>query len=122
MEQKKRCKLDRAIGFKVRWARRALMLRQEDLALALQTDQNQVERFEQGLEALSSENLVKLSQVLKKPVIWFFDDIAETMGQQHLNLVNTDFEECLGHIALLRKKNALHLVKDTLQAATESLD
>lgn len=122
MEQYVGSRLDRAIGLKIRWARRALMMRQEDLALAVQIEEDQVVRFEQGAEVISSGTLVKLSKALRKPIIWFFEDIAETMGEPHLSLVNTDLEECLRYLALLRDKNALHIARDVLQVTTETLD
>lgn len=60
------------IGRRIRYAREALKMTQEDLALRLDTTSITVSRWELGKIYPRLQQFEKMEEVLKKPIYWFF--------------------------------------------------
>ena len=74
--------IDVHVGKRVR-ARRTLMgLSQSKLGKAIDTTFQQVQKYERGMNRISSSRLYQISQVLDVPIPYFFDDLpAEISGR-----------------------------------------
>lgn len=112
--------IDRAIGLKLRYARRQKMMLQEDLAKFCSISLELLIKYEKGRLRIPSEQLQHLAQVLDKPIAWFY----KKMESQHINPSyseeDEEYAECLLLLSRIRKNGTLQLVKDILkQAATD---
>jgi transcriptional regulator with XRE-family HTH domain len=82
--------LDRAIGLRVRTARNECGMSQEKLGTLLGITFQQVQKYEKGMNRVSSSALVKISEVLKKPISYFLDEVKykpNTKGEQMAEFV-----------------------------------
>ena len=75
--------IDVHVGKRVR-ARRTLMgLSQSKLGKAIDTTFQQVQKYERGMNRISSSRLYQIAQVLDLPIPYFFDDLpAEISGRR----------------------------------------
>ena len=73
-KQRRKAELDRIIGANIRKRRRDLNLNQKVLAAVLGISYQQVQKFEQGTNRTSAVQLHTLSQLLKVPMEWFFEE------------------------------------------------
>ena len=75
--------IDVHVGKRVR-ARRTLMgLSQSKLGKAIDTTFQQVQKYERGMNRISSSRLYQIAQVLDVPIPYFFDDLpAEISGRR----------------------------------------
>lgn len=112
---------DRAIGMKVRWARRESMMRRDDLARALSIEPNTIVQYESGLCSVPNEVLAEIAKVLNKPLSWFFEDISTEIDDGS-RPPSSEFEECVGLLQKLRACDKLYLVKPLLKIAAASAD
>ena len=67
--------IDVHVGKRVRLRRTLLGLSQEKLGLALGLTFQQVQKYERGVNRISSSRLYHLSQILDVPVAFFFDEM-----------------------------------------------
>ena len=75
--------IDIHVGKRVR-ARRTLMgLSQSKLGKAIDTTFQQVQKYERGMNRISSSRLYQIAEVLDVPIPYFFDDLpADISGRQ----------------------------------------
>ena len=73
--------IDRVVGQRIRWRRRELKLSQEQLAELLSLTFQQVQKYERGTNRVGAGRLWNLAKVLDVPVSFFYDGVAETVGQ-----------------------------------------
>jgi len=75
--------VDIHVGKRVR-ARRTLMgLSQSKLGKAIDTTFQQVQKYERGINRISSSRLYQIAEVLDVPIPYFFDDLpADISGRQ----------------------------------------
>ncbi len=59
------------VGGRIKERRKAMQIRQEDLAEALGVDQTTVSRWEDGSIAMSVDDLGRVAHQLKKHITWF---------------------------------------------------
>jgi transcriptional regulator with XRE-family HTH domain len=64
--------IDLHIGRRIRGKRRALGLSEESLAAALGVETGRIAGYERATEVVSSDHLVRLSQVIEVPLSYFF--------------------------------------------------
>lgn len=66
--------IDRFVGMQVRTARRELKLTQEALGKMLNITFQQVQKYERGVNRISSGKLYEIAHVLKRPLGYFYPD------------------------------------------------
>ena len=80
------------LGSKLRMRRQALGLTQTKVAKAINVTFQQIQKYEKGTNGVSSIRLLQLSNYLKVPISYFFEDFAtylqsgERMKDSHLNI------------------------------------
>jgi len=67
---------NRHLGSKLRMRRLALGLTQTKVAQAINVTFQQIQKYEKGTNGISSLRLMQLSNFLKVPVVYFFEDFA----------------------------------------------
>ena len=84
------------LGKKLRLRRLSLGLTQTKVAQAINVTFQQIQKYEKGTNGVSSNRLMQLSQFLKVPIIYFFEDFSEYLinleksQEGHMN-VNYNF-------------------------------
>ena len=68
--------IDIHVGSRVRLRRTLLGMSQEKLGEALDLTFQQVQKYERGVNRISSSRLYHLSKILDVPIAFFFDDMA----------------------------------------------
>jgi len=66
--------IDRYVGMQVRAARRELKLTQDALGQLLNITFQQVQKYERGVNRISSGKLFEIAAVLKRPLEYFYPD------------------------------------------------
>ena len=80
------------LGSKLKLRRLALGLTQTKVAKAINVTFQQIQKYEKGTNGVSSMRLLQLSNYLKVPISYFFEDFAtyfqggERMKDSHLNI------------------------------------
>ena len=65
------------LGKKLRMRRLSLGLTQTKVAQAINVTFQQIQKYEKGTNGVNSNRLMQLSQFLKVPIIYFFDDFKD---------------------------------------------
>ena len=65
------------LGKKLRLRRLSLGLTQTKVAQAINVTFQQIQKYEKGTNGVSSNRLLQLSQFLKVPIIYFFEDYKD---------------------------------------------
>ena len=65
------------LGKKLRLRRLSLGLTQTKVAQAINVTFQQIQKYEKGTNGVSSNRLMQLSQFLKVPIIYFFEDYKD---------------------------------------------
>ena len=65
------------LGKKLRMRRLSLGLTQTKVALAINVTFQQIQKYEKGTNGVSSNRLMQLSNFLKVPITYFFEDFKE---------------------------------------------
>ena len=65
------------LGNKLKLRRLALGLTQTKVAKAINVTFQQIQKYEKGTNGVSSNRIMQLSQFLKVPIIYFFEDFKE---------------------------------------------
>jgi transcriptional regulator with XRE-family HTH domain len=65
------------LGKKLRMRRLSLGLTQTKVAQAINVTFQQIQKYEKGTNGVSSNRIMQLSQFLKVPIIYFFEDYKE---------------------------------------------
>ena len=70
------------LGNKLKMRRLALGLTQTKVAKAINVTFQQIQKYEKGINGVSSTRLLQLSNYLKVPINYFFEDFIEYSGVQ----------------------------------------
>ena len=70
------------LGNKLKMRRLALGLTQTKVAKAINVTFQQIQKYEKGINGVSSIRLLQLSNYLKVPINYFFEDFIEYSGVQ----------------------------------------
>lgn len=81
--------VDRYVGMQVRAARRELKLTQDELGQMLGITFQQVQKYERGVNRISSGKLYEIAHVLKRPLEYFYPEHAGEIDE------NSDRTEAL---------------------------
>ena len=79
------------LGNKLKLRRLALGLTQTKVAKAINVTFQQIQKYEKGTNGVSSIRLLQLSNYLKVPINYFFEDFSEY-------LINLEKSQDVGHI------------------------
>ena len=91
------------LGKKLRMRRLSLGLTQTKVAQAINVTFQQIQKYEKGTNGVSSNRLMQLSQFLKVPIIYFFEDYKEFKDISD----NTEKNEDLNYSFLTRTFSSL---------------
>jgi len=83
MKSDNRIAVDREIGRKMRERRKALGHTQEHLAAALGVGRQQIQKYETGESAMSSERLVTAADALDVSVMFLLSGINASLEREH---------------------------------------
>ncbi len=78
------------LGKKLRMRRLSLGLTQTKVAQAINVTFQQIQKYEKGTNGVSSNRLMQLSQFLKVPIIYFFEDYKEFKDVNSSDDTNND--------------------------------
>ena len=70
------------LGKKLRMRRLSLGLTQTKVAQAINVTFQQIQKYEKGTNGVSSSRLLQLSQFLKVPIVYFYEDYKDYKGQE----------------------------------------
>jgi len=104
------------LGSKLRMRRLSLGLTQTKVAQAINVTFQQIQKYEKGTNGINSLRVMQLSNFLKVPVVFFFNDYPEYAKQQSNEEI--DLEEDLNYSFLSKlfinlsedKKNKILLI------------
>ena len=86
------------LGNKLKMRRLALGLTQTKVAKAINVTFQQIQKYEKGTNGVSSNRLMQLSQFLKVPIIYFFEDYKDFKDVNPSEYTNDDLNLSLIHI------------------------
>ena len=92
------------LGKKLRIRRLSLGLTQTKVAQAINVTFQQIQKYEKGTNGVSSNRLMQLSQFLKVPIIYFFEDFKDF---KDLSTNNESANEDLNYSFLSRTFSSL---------------
>ena len=78
------------LGKKLRMRRLSLGLTQTKVAQAINVTFQQIQKYEKGTNGVNSNRLMQLSQFLKVPIIYFFEDYKDFRGSNSDEAMNED--------------------------------
>ena len=78
------------LGKKLRLRRLSLGLTQTKVAQAINVTFQQIQKYEKGTNGVSSNRLMQLSQFLKVPIIYFFEDFKDFKDLTSNDMFNDD--------------------------------
>ena len=112
---------NRHLGSKLRMRRLALGLTQTKVAQAINVTFQQIQKYEKGTNGISSLRIMQLGNILKVPVMYFFEDYPGYLEAIKHNKDNTG-EEDLNYSFLAKlfstlsdkqKEKILQILKNT---------
>ncbi len=78
------------LGKKLRIRRLSLGLTQTKVAQAINVTFQQIQKYEKGTNGVSSSRLMQLSQFLKVPIIYFFEDFKDFKDTNQEDSINNE--------------------------------
>ena len=106
------------LGKKLRLRRLSLGLTQTKVAQAINVTFQQIQKYEKGTNGVSSNRLMQLSQFLKVPIIYFFEDFKEfkdlSSGEEQNDDLNYSFlSRTFSSLSKLQKEKILQILNNT---------
>ena len=111
---------NRHLGSKLRLRRLALGLTQTKVAQAINVTFQQIQKYEKGTNGVSSNRLMQLSQFLKVPIIYFFEDFKEfkdiASGEEINEDLNYSFlSRTFSSLSRIQKEKILQILNNASQ-------
>ena len=106
------------LGKKLRLRRLSLGLTQTKVAQAINVTFQQIQKYEKGTNGVSSNRLMQLSDFLKEPIIYFFEDFKEfkdvTIHAESNEDLNYSFlSRTFSSLSKLQKEKILQILNNT---------
>ena len=106
------------LGNKLKLRRLALGLTQTKVAKAINVTFQQIQKYEKGTNGVSSNRLMQLSQFLKVPIIYFFEDFKEFKDINPGNETNEDLNysflsRTFSSLSKIQKEKILQILNNT---------
>ena len=108
------------LGKKLRIRRLSLGLTQTKVAQAINVTFQQIQKYEKGTNGVSSNRLMQLSQFLKVPIIYFFEDFKEFKDVNLSDNINDDLNysflsRTFSSLSKIQKEKILQILNNTAQ-------
>ena len=111
---------NRHLGSKLRMRRLALGLTQTKVAQAINVTFQQIQKYEKGTNGVSSNRLMQLSQFLKVPIIYFFEDFKDfkDLDQNEITAADDDLNysflsRTFSALSKIQKEKILQILNNT---------
>ena len=106
------------LGKKLRMRRLSLGLTQTKVAQAINVTFQQIQKYEKGTNGVSSNRLMQLSQFLKVPIIYFFEDYKDFKSLSTGEEVNEDLNyaflsRTFSSLSKMQKERILQILNNT---------
>ena len=106
------------LGKKLRLRRLSLGLTQTKVAQAINVTFQQIQKYEKGTNGVSSNRLMQLSQFLKVPIIYFFEDFEDfkdlTLGETTNEDLNYAFlTKTFLSLSKIQKEKIIQILSNT---------
>ena len=106
------------LGKKLRMRRLSLGLTQTKVAQAINVTFQQIQKYEKGTNGVSSNRLMQLSQFLKVPIIYFFEDYREFKDINSNDETNEDLNysflsRTFSSLSKIQKEKILQILNNT---------
>ena len=106
------------LGKKLRMRRLSLGLTQTKVAQAINVTFQQIQKYEKGTNGVSSNRLMQLSQFLKVPIIYFFQDYKEFKDLNQNEAMNEDLNysflsRAFSNLSKIQKEKILQILNNT---------
>ena len=106
------------LGKKLRIRRLSLGLTQTKVAQAINVTFQQIQKYEKGTNGVSSNRLMQLSQFLKVPIIYFFEDFKDFKDVNQGEALNDDLNysfltRTFTSLSKIQKEKILQILNNT---------
>ena len=106
------------LGNKLKLRRLALGLTQTKVAKAINVTFQQIQKYEKGTNGVSSNRLMQLSQFLKVPIIYFFEDFKDFKDLNAVDETNDDLNysflsRTFSSLSKIQKDKILQILNNT---------
>ena len=106
------------LGNKLKLRRLALGLTQTKVAKAINVTFQQIQKYEKGTNGVSSNRIMQLSQFLKVPIIYFFEDFKEfrdvnTNEETNEDLNYSFLSRTFSSLSKIQKERILQILNNT---------
>ena len=106
------------LGKKLRMRRLSLGFTQTKVAQAINVTFQQIQKYEKGTNGVSSNRLMQLSQFLKVPIIYFFQDFKEFKDVNVTDEANDDLNysflsRTFSSLSRIQKDKILQILNNT---------
>ena len=106
------------LGKKLRLRRLSLGLTQTKVAQAINVTFQQIQKYEKGTNGVSSNRLMQLSQFLKVPIIYFFEDFKDFKDVNQGEALNDDLNysfltRTFTSLSKIQKEKILQILNNT---------
>jgi len=110
---------NRHLGSRLRMRRLALGLTQTKVAQAINVTFQQIQKYEKGTNGISSLRIMQLGNILKVPVVYFFEDYpgyvdaakGNNTGEEDLNY--SFLAKLFSNLSDKQKEKILQILKNT---------
>ncbi|MEO9970387.1 MAG: helix-turn-helix transcriptional regulator [Hyphomonadaceae bacterium] len=110
--------VDRYVGMQVRSARRELKLTQDELGQMLKITFQQVQKYERGVNRISSGKLYEIAHVLKRPLDYFYPEHTGEIDEDNdrtQDLLRSDLQKrCCALVSEVSNIDTLNAIKTIL--------
>ena len=106
------------LGRKLRMRRLSLGLTQTKVAQAINVTFQQIQKYEKGTNGVSSNRLMQLSQFLKVPIIYFFEDykdFKDANSSESDDLNYSFLTRTFSGLSRIQKEKILQILNNTLK-------
>ena len=108
------------LGSKLRMRRLSLGLTQTKVAQAINVTFQQIQKYEKGTNGVSSNRLMQLSEFLKVPIIYFFEDYREFKDINSSEEFNYDLNysylsRTFSSLSDIQKEKILQILNNTIK-------
>ena len=109
------------LGKKLRMRRLSLGLTQTKVAQAINVTFQQIQKYEKGTNGVSSNRLMQLSQFLKVPIIYFFEDFKDFKEFKDVNSIENSNDDLnysflsrtFSSLSRIQKEKILQILNNT---------
>jgi transcriptional regulator with XRE-family HTH domain len=101
--------IDKIIGARLRQARVACHMTQADLAKTIGASFQQIQKYENGKNRVSSATLLNLAQALHVPIVYFYDGL--TLGDKALRAYAVKNTSAIELLRFAKSKQGLLLLR-----------